>query len=39
MLSSLLKATQHPMFGRLTTNEWNVWGFRHADHHLRQFGL
>lgn len=29
----------HPMFGPLTVNEWNVWGFRHADHHLRQFGL
>ena len=29
----------HPIFGPLTENEWNVWGFRHADHHLRQFGL
>ena len=29
----------HPIFGRLTTNEWDVWGFRHADHHLHQFGL
>jgi len=29
----------HPIFGPLTAHEWNVWGFRHADHHLRQFGL
>jgi len=29
----------HPIFGPLTENEWHVWGFRHADHHLRQFGL
>jgi hypothetical protein len=28
----------HPMFGPLTGTEWNVWAFRHADHHLRQFG-
>jgi hypothetical protein len=30
---------RHPIFGPLTAAEWNVWGFRHADHHLRQFGL
>jgi hypothetical protein len=29
----------HPIFGPLTAAEWNVWGFRHADHHLRQFGV
>ena len=29
----------HPMFGQLTRDEWMVWGYRHADHHLRQFGL
>ncbi len=29
----------HPIFGPLTAHEWNVWGYRHADHHLRQFGL
>ena len=34
-----LEGYPHPMFGPLTENEWNVWGFRHADHHLRQFGL
>ena len=30
---------RHPMFGPLSEVEWNTWGFRHADHHLRQFGL
>lgn len=29
----------HPMFGRMTAREWQRWGWRHADHHLRQFGV
>ncbi len=29
----------HPMFGRLTTGEWQRWGWLHTDHHLRQFGV
>jgi hypothetical protein len=29
----------HPIFGPLTTSELMVWGYRHPDHHLRQFGL
>ena len=29
----------HPMFGRLSTREWQHWGWRHTDHHLRQFGV
>ena len=28
----------HPIFGPLTRDEWLVWGYRHSDHHLRQFG-
>ena len=28
----------HPIFGRLTDAEWMRWGYRHMDHHLRQFG-
>lgn len=28
----------HPMFGRLSTAEWQRWGYLHMDHHLRQFG-
>jgi hypothetical protein len=29
----------HPIFGALTREEWLVWGYRHLDHHLRQFGV
>jgi hypothetical protein len=29
----------HPLFGRLSEREWGHWGYRHADHHLRQFGV
>jgi hypothetical protein len=29
----------HPMFGCMTTAEWHRWGWRHMDHHLRQFGV
>jgi hypothetical protein len=28
----------HPFFGSLTHAQWMRWGYRHADHHLRQFG-
>jgi len=30
---------QHPIFGELSESEWMRWGYLHADHHLRQFGL
>lgn len=29
----------HPIFGDLTRDEWLVWGYRHTDHHLRQFAV
>ena len=29
----------HPIFGPLTRAETMIWGFRHVDHHLRQFGI
>jgi hypothetical protein len=29
----------HPIFGPLTEREWQHWGWRHVDHHLRQFGV
>lgn len=29
----------HPMFGAMTEWEWMRWGYLHADHHLRQFGV
>ena len=30
---------QHPIFGELSNSQWLRWGYLHADHHLRQFGL
>jgi hypothetical protein len=32
-------ATRHPALGPMTREEWGIWGFRHTDHHLRQFAL
>jgi len=29
----------HPIFGPLTRDEWMTWGWRHTDHHLRQFAV
>lgn len=29
----------HPIFGRLSAAEWGRWGWRHMDHHARQFGI
>jgi hypothetical protein len=30
---------RHPIFGDLTEWEWLRWGYLHADHHFRQFGV
>jgi hypothetical protein len=30
---------EHPAFGKLSRRAWGVLGWRHTDHHLRQFGL
>jgi Protein of unknown function (DUF1569) len=29
---------EHPLFGTLSPTEWGTFSYRHADHHLRQFG-
>ena len=29
----------HVYFGRMSRGEWGRWGYRHMDHHLRQFGV
>ena len=29
----------HPIFGPMSTAQWGSWGYRHMDHHLRQFGV
>lgn len=34
-----LDGNVHAVLGPLTRREWGVWGYRHTDHHLRQFGL
>jgi hypothetical protein len=31
--------SRHPVFGDLTEWEWMRWGYLHADHHFRQFGV
>jgi hypothetical protein len=30
---------EHPAFGRMSHRAWGVLGYRHLDHHLRQFGV
>jgi len=30
---------RHPGLGPLTREEWLIWGYRHTDHHLRQFAV
>ena len=30
---------KHPLFGDMTDEEWQRWGYLHMDHHLRQFGV
>jgi hypothetical protein len=29
----------HYFFGDLSNQDWSRWGYKHMDHHLRQFGL
>jgi hypothetical protein len=29
----------HPIFGRLTKEEWSKGSWKHLDHHLQQFGV
>ena len=33
-----MRAT-HFLFGPLSAEEWGRWGYKHMDHHLRQFGV
>lgn len=30
---------EHPAFGQLSPKSWGVLGYRHTDHHFRQFGI
>jgi hypothetical protein len=38
-LASEARPGPHPFFGTMSAGEWLRWGYLHADHHLRQFGL
>jgi hypothetical protein len=29
----------HPLFGEMSHSDWLIWGYRHVDHHFRQFGV
>lgn len=29
----------HPIFGKMTPEEWSLLSYKHLDHHLRQFGV
>lgn len=28
----------HPFFGKMSSQEWGMFGYKHLDHHLKQFG-
>jgi hypothetical protein len=28
----------HPFFGKMSLQEWSILGYKHLDHHFRQFG-
>jgi hypothetical protein len=34
-----MASRSHPFFGKMTVDEWGVLGYKHLDHHLRQFGV
>jgi hypothetical protein len=34
-----LAQVKHPFFGHMLCKDWTRWGYLHADHHLRQFGV
>ena len=29
----------HPFFGKMSSQEWALLGYKHMDHHLKQFGV
>ena len=34
-----IKTEKHAFFGKMTPAEWGILNYKHADHHLRQFGV
>ena len=39
MISRDFEWPEHPAFGRMSHRAWGVLGYRHLDHHFRQFGV
>jgi hypothetical protein len=37
--SKVFEGYKHPIFGKMSEQEWLRWGYLHMDHHLRQFGV
>jgi len=35
---NLTRWPQHPVFGKLSGKDWAAMSYKHASHHLRQFG-
>jgi hypothetical protein len=35
----LVTTSVHPFFGTMNKQEWDTLGWKHLDHHLRQFGV
>jgi hypothetical protein len=33
-----ITSSTHPFFGHMSSQEWALFGYRHMDHHLQQFG-
>lgn len=33
------ECSYHPMFGKMSSNEWALIVHKHVDHHLKQFGV
>ena len=36
---ALVEGKIHPLFGKMTAEEWGLSQWKHYDHHLRQFGV
>ena len=36
---SVIKTTNHPFWGKMNYEDWDVLMWKHTDHHLKQFGV
>ena len=32
-------AIKHPIFGKMSAQQWDILNWKHLDHHLKQFGV